>query len=54
MAVTECALCGRAADSRSMRGCEECSAPLCSECALSNHNRCQECTDDLADYDMGR
>ncbi len=51
MSVTECALCGRTGDSRSMLSCEYCHSPLCDECARLNHNRCDECADETSMYD---
>ena len=41
--MMECAMCHRAADARSLRGCPVCGAMLCDDCAEREQGLCADC-----------
>lgn len=51
MAITECSVCGRKEDSRSMGACTSCGSPICRECAKNKYDLCTDCTDGSDSYD---
>ena len=47
--MTECVLCGKRGDPRSMHVCSLCGQPLCDECAQRNSGLCDDCAQNERD-----
>ena len=47
--MTECSMCGKRGDARSMRSCGLCGAPICDDCAERGAGLCDLCAGDDRD-----
>lgn len=43
MPITECSVCGKPGNTRTMKGCRECASPICERCARETNYICFRC-----------